>query len=67
MIKNEPLFTIFKIAIEDERKASVFYLKAASSTSDQDIKRIFEELAEVELAHEELLREKYRVLREGYL
>ncbi|GAB4389644.1 MAG: hypothetical protein Kow0025_16260 [Thermodesulfovibrionales bacterium] len=61
---REDLFLIFKKAIEDEEKARDFYLRAAGSVSDPDIKKTFEELARTEIGHAELLRDKYRELVE---
>lgn len=61
---RETLFNYFKQAIEDEDKAYAFYLEAAASISEPEIKKIFEELAETELFHSEMLKEKYKKLRE---
>jgi rubrerythrin len=60
----DTLFDIFKIAIDNEREAHKFYKRAATSTSDPDAKKLFEDLAVTELGHENLLQEKYRDMKE---
>ena len=61
---TETLFKYFKQAIEDEEKAHAFYLEAAATISDPEIKKTFEELAKTELSHSEMLKNKYKKLRE---
>ena len=61
---SETLFNYFKQAIEDEDKAHAFYLEAAASISEPEIKKTFEELAQTELFHSKMLKEKYKKLRE---
>ncbi len=66
-MERRTLFNIFKMAIEDERKAHNFYMTAATSTYDADVKKLFEEMARTEFSHELSLREKYKELVErGY-
>ncbi|MCX5716947.1 MAG: hypothetical protein NTW44_01290 [Nitrospirae bacterium] len=60
----DTLFDIFKIAIDNEHEAHEFYKNAATSTLDSDAKKLFENLAVVELQHEHLLEEKYRDMKE---
>jgi rubrerythrin len=62
----DALFDIFKIAIDNEREAHEFYKKAAAGTFDPDAKKLFEDLASVELRHENLLQEKYRDMKERF-
>ncbi len=64
-MERRTLFNIFKMAIEDERKAYNFYLTAAANTYDPAVKEIFEDLAQTEFSHEARLREKYKQLIEG--
>lgn len=63
-MERETLFSLFQRAIEDEDKAYAFYLEAAASTSEPEIKQTFEELAKTELFHSEILKNKYKKLRE---
>ena len=62
---REDLFMIFKKAIEDEERAREFYLKAAKGVSDPVMKKTFEDLAGAELGHAEILKDRYRELRES--
>jgi len=62
----DTLFNIFKIAIDNEYKSNKFYKKAANDVVDPDAKMLFEDLANMELKHEELLKERYKALREKY-
>ena len=64
MLDREGLLSIFKLGAEKEREAQEFYLKAAADTSDPEAKKIFEEFAQIERHHEQVLIEKYRKLRE---
>jgi len=64
MLDREGLLNIFKLASEKEREAQEFYLKAAADTSDPEAKKIFEEFAQTESRHEQVLIEKYRKSRE---
>ena len=61
----EILFDIFKVAIDKERAAYDFYLEAAAGASDSDIKKLFGELAVIELEHQKKLEKKYKELREN--
>jgi len=61
---RKQLFSFFKQAIEDEDKAYAFYLDAAANTSEPEIKKTFEELAETELSHSKMLKDEYAKLRE---
>lgn len=65
-MEEDTLFDIFKIAIDNERQAHEFYKNAATSTLDPDAKKLFEDLAVVELQHEKLLQEKYREMKERF-
>jgi rubrerythrin len=64
MLDLEGLVNIFKVCAEKEPEAQEFYLKAAADTSDPEARKIFEELAQTEHRHEQVLIEKYRKLRE---
>lgn len=61
---NDILFNIFKTAIMNEHKSYEFYLKAASSTTNGEVKRRFESFAAEELRHENDLEELYKTLRQ---
>jgi rubrerythrin len=61
---RDKLFDIFKIAIDMEHEAHEFYTKAAETTSDPEVKMLFEEFAAAELVHKQKLKEKYSLMRE---
>lgn len=60
---NDTLLKIFKKAIVDEYNAYEFYLKAASTTTNEEAKKLFERFAAQELNHERDLKELYKTLR----
>ena len=60
---NDTLFNIFKKAIVDEHNAYEFYSKAASTTANEEAKKLFERFAAQELKHERDLEELYKTLR----
>lgn len=61
---NDTLFNIFKTAIMDEHKSYEFYLKAASTATNVEAKKLFEDFAAQELKHEHDLEKLYRTLRQ---
>lgn len=61
---RETLFKIFKQAIQDEENAHAFYSSAAAGISEPEFKKTFELLAKNELGHVEMLKEKYKKLRD---
>lgn len=48
-----------ELGMEQEKLTWEFYEKAAEDAEDENVKKIFEELAKVEKAHYELLRAQY--------
>ncbi|MCL4477383.1 MAG: hypothetical protein M1508_14375 [Nitrospirae bacterium] len=58
------LFDIFKIAIENERATHNLYMHAAADAPDAYTKKLFEELAAMELNHEKKLEKCYKELKE---
>jgi rubrerythrin len=63
--KQERLLALFKVAIEREQDAQRLYADMALTCEDADLCRIIESLRESEQAHEEVLLEKYKILRAG--
>ncbi len=55
---------VVKIIYEAEERACKFYEKAAAKTKDDDSKKVFHELAEMERRHEEFFRGEYQTLVE---
>jgi len=60
---NNTLFNTFKTAIMEEHKAYEFYLKAASSTTNEEAKKLFEGFAAEEMRHVHALEELYKNLK----
>jgi len=56
------LFEIFKMAVQDERKAQAVYLQALRLCSDPSLRPILEGLIADEARHEQILVERYNVL-----
>jgi len=53
---------VCQIAMKDEVEAHAFYLKAASTASDEETKKMYEELAGEESRHAETLKQICKIL-----
>ncbi|TNF56724.1 hypothetical protein EP227_00415 [bacterium] len=63
-MERKDLFEIFKFAVDREHEAYETYKGIAEKVDDEDLKKIFEEIANDELRHKELIMEQYNNLRE---
>ena len=61
--KQQRILVLFKVAIERERDAQKLYAEMLQHCDDPDLRAILESLRASELSHEELLQERYAVLR----
>jgi len=57
------LFEIFKLAVEDERRAQRRYREAQLLCDDEETARLLEQLYEDEVRHEKDLLDRYNELR----
>ncbi len=62
-MESDMLFDIFKQAIVSEYEAYRFYSDAASHTTHQEAKSLFEKLAGMEMRHKTELEDLYKTLR----
>ncbi len=56
------LFEIFKMAVQDERKAQHLYALALNLCTDPSLRAVFEVLISDERRHEQILIERYNAL-----
>lgn len=63
--KEKELFEIFKMAIEDERKAQAMYKNAIALCDDKQTKELLERFYKEEVFHEQKIIERYNKLRKG--
>ncbi len=63
--KQKELFKIFKMAIEDERKAQAMYKNALALCDDEETKEILERFYREEVFHEQKIIERYNRMRKG--
>jgi len=61
--KQEKLLTLFKTAIEEERKAQKLYREALHFCEEASLRGIIESFIGEEKKHEEILLSKYSELR----
>ncbi len=61
--KQERLLALFQIAIEREQASQKLYADMAAVCEDDDLRHIIETLAASERMHEEVLLERYKLLR----
>lgn len=59
----ESFFSAFKLAIDEEQKASELYMTLAKMCEETELKKLFEQFAAEELEHKEKLIEKYNELK----
>jgi rubrerythrin len=63
--RHKRLLDLFKVAIEREQDSQRLYADMALTCEDADLRRIIDSLRESEQTHEEVLLEKYKILRAG--
>jgi len=61
--KQKRLFALFKIAIEREQEAQQIYADMALNCEDDELRQVIETLHGSERMHEEVLLERYKLLR----
>jgi rubrerythrin len=61
--KQKRLFELFKVAIEREQEAQQLYADMALNCEDDELRLVIETLGDSERSHEELLLERYKLLR----
>jgi rubrerythrin len=61
--KQERLLALFQVAIEREQAAQKLYADMAATCEDDDLRHIIETLGNSERMHEEVLLERYKLLR----
>lgn len=54
-----------EVALDAEEKAEAFFAEAARHVADPDVKALFEQLRQEEIAHQAFVREKLSALPEG--
>jgi rubrerythrin len=59
---EERLFEIFKIAVQDERKAQRLYAVALGLCTDPSLRPVLQGLIHDELRHEQILIERYNAM-----
>ena len=64
-MSTEKALDILKSALLLELRGRSFYTKAADSANDPDVKEFFENLAEDEASHIQMLSEQYRSYKKG--
>ncbi len=62
--KVEKLLVTFKKAIEAEKESQATYLEAKELTDDELLKKVFEDLYQDEVRHEQELVKRYNTLRQ---
>jgi rubrerythrin len=62
---QERLLSLFKIAIAREQEAQKLYADMAATCEDEDLLQVIKILENSERLHEEVLLERYKVLREA--
>jgi rubrerythrin len=63
-MEKEELFKLFKIMIDREQEAYETYKGLAEKFNDDNLKKMFEDMANDELRHIEQIMEQYNILRE---
>jgi rubrerythrin len=61
--KQKELFEIFKMAVEDERRAQEMYRKAIDLCDDEHTKEILEKFYQDEVLHEKAIIERYNKMK----
>ena len=61
---SEKLFELFKESVDKEHEAFNTYKEIAENVDDEDLKKIFEDMANDELKHKEQIMEQYNILKD---
>jgi rubrerythrin len=61
--KQERLLALFQVAIEREQASQKLYADMAATCEDDDLRQVIETLRDSERVHEEVLLERYKLLR----
>jgi rubrerythrin len=62
-MERNDLFEIFKLAVDKEHEAYETYKGIAEKVDDENLKKIFEDIANDELRHKEQIMEQYNILK----
>jgi len=60
---NEKLFEMFKKSVDKEHEAYETYKDIAANVDDENLKKIFKDMANDELRHKEQIVEQYNILK----
>ena len=60
---NEKLFEMFKEVVDKEHEAYETYKDIAENVDDENLKKIFEDMAKDELKHKKQIMEQYNILK----
>ena len=60
---SEKLFELFKESVDKEHQAYETYKEIAENVEDDNLKKIFEDIAKDELKHKEQIMEQYSILK----
>ena len=63
--KQERLVGLFRVAIEREQESQKLYDEMAATCEDDDLRHVIETLRDSERMHEEVLMERYKLLRKA--
>ena len=63
--KQERLVGLFRVAIEREQESQKLYDEMAATCEDDDLRLVIETLRDSERMHEEVLMERYKLLRKA--
>jgi rubrerythrin len=59
------LLSLFKLAIEREQESQRLYEEMAGNCEDAELRQVIDTLRDSERMHEELLMERYKLLRKA--
>lgn len=65
MDEMQELLASIEDAIEDEQRAQIRYKELKQQATNEDTKRLYEQLIEDEKSHEKTLRSRYQALKES--
>jgi len=60
---SEKLFKLFKESVDKEHQAYETYKEIAENVEDENLKKIFEDMANDELKHKEQIMKQYSILK----
>jgi len=61
--RQQRILILFKVAIERERESQALYSEMLENCDDPELRQLIESLRASEQAHEEVLLDRYSVLR----